>query len=233
MMNSSAKPRRVFRPDGPGEDVFIVGQSQREQLPTHGPIADVQAVLEAAHERAAAIVAAAERHAMATVAGAESVAEEARGKAHSEGFEAGRMQAEAEFETCVALARRAAAEGKAIRDSIAEQSVALVAKAAALATRRMVAEYYEADPQRTLAICLEAVRASSGQQLLALRLHPSLGGAVQAALGDQAAYVRPDESVAIGGCIVDVRNGVIDASLDARLALMELAMAAAGGEVAA
>ncbi|MFN0147157.1 MAG: FliH/SctL family protein [Dehalococcoidia bacterium] len=232
-MNSSAKPRRVFRSDGQDADVFIVGLTQREELPTPGPIADAQAVSEAAHERAASIIAAAEREAAAILASVGQVAAEARGQGHSEGFELGRIEAEAEFEACLAIARRAAAEGKAIRDSVAEESAAVVARAASLATRRIVADYYDADPQRTLAICLEAIRAASGQTVLALRVHPSVGGAVQAALGDQSSYVRPDPSIEIGGCIVDVRNGVIDASLNARLTLMELALAAAGGEVAA
>jgi flagellar biosynthesis/type III secretory pathway protein FliH len=35
--------------------------------------------------------------------------------------------------------------------------------------------------------------------------------------------------VAIGGCLVDVRDGLIDATVDARLDLMELALSAAGG----
>ena len=232
-MNSSAKARRVFRSDGQAADVFVVGQSQRSQIPTHGPIADAHALSEAAQERASTIIADAERQAAATIASVDAVADEARRQAYGEGFEAGQAAAVAEFEACLAIARRAAAEGKAIRDSIAEQSVAVVARAVALATRRIVADYYEADPQRTLPICLEAVRAASGQQILALRVHPSVGGAVQAALGERAAYVRADASVEIGGCIVDVRNGAIDASLDSRLTLMELALSAAGGEVAA
>jgi flagellar biosynthesis/type III secretory pathway protein FliH len=33
----------------------------------------------------------------------------------------------------------------------------------------------------------------------------------------------------MGGCLIDVRNGTIDASLDTRLSLMELALRDAGG----
>jgi flagellar biosynthesis/type III secretory pathway protein FliH len=43
--------------------------------------------------------------------------------------------------------------------------------------------------------------------------------------------VRPDDAVEAGGCIIDLRNGTIDATLDARLSLMELALREAGGEV--
>jgi flagellar biosynthesis/type III secretory pathway protein FliH len=54
---------------------------------------------------------------------------------------------------------------------------------------------------------------------------------IQAWLADAARYVRPDEGVAIGGCIIDLRNGTLDASLDARLSLMDLALGEAAGMV--
>ena len=44
----------------------------------------------------------------------------------------------------------------------------------------------------------------------------------RATLTDAATYIRPDDSVEVGGCIIDLRNGTLDASLEARLSLMDL-----------
>ena len=67
--------------------------------------------------------------------------------------------------------------------------------------------------------------------MIAIRVHPALAGAVSASLTSSGGYVRPDETVAIGGCIIDLRMGTLDATLDARLSMLELALAEAGGEL--
>jgi flagellar biosynthesis/type III secretory pathway protein FliH len=229
-MNSSAKTRRVYRPEPNDEDVFVVGSTARAMLPTAGVIANAQAVIEAADVRAAEIIAEAEVRAAATMGSADAVAGDARDQAFTDGYEAGRAEALAEFDGLLSLARQAAQDGKALRDGLAEQHIAVVGRAAAIATRRIVAAYYEADPQQTLTVCAEALRAAAGQEVLTLRVHPSVAGIVQATLSEASGYVRPDESVEVGGCIVDLRHGTIDASLDARLSLMDLALSAAAGE---
>jgi flagellar biosynthesis/type III secretory pathway protein FliH len=65
--------------------------------------------------------------------------------------------------------------------------------------------------------------------MFSIRVHPEAEAPVTAALVDLAGYVRPDESVDVGGCIIDLRNGTIDATLDTRLSLMELAIGASSG----
>jgi flagellar biosynthesis/type III secretory pathway protein FliH len=62
-------------------------------------------------------------------------------------------------------------------------------------------------------------------------VHPGLVQAVEASLTEAAGYVKPDDAIEAGGCIVDLRNGTIDATLDTRLSLMDLALREAGGEV--
>ena len=96
-----------------------------------------------------------------------------------------------------------------------------------------VREMYEADPGRTARICADALRAASGQEVLAIRVNPGVVDSVRAALHGAEEYVRPDQGIAIGGCIIDLENGTIDATLDARLTLIEAALADAGGEAAA
>lgn len=230
-MSSLPRPGRVLRTAEEPEDVFILGQSMRESLPGLPPIARVSELLKSAGDQSDVMVARAQGLAREIVDEAGRAAGEVRSAAHAEGFEAGRAAAIEEFSGYLSLIRQAATDGKALRDSVADQAAALLARATALAVRKVVGEYYEADPGRTAAVCSEALRAASGQQVLSLRVHPGLVVQVQAALVDVADYVRPDEGVEVGGCIVDLQHGTIDASLDARLSLMELALREAGGEV--
>ena len=176
------------------------------------------------------IIDAAERRAADMIADAQSTATSVRDSAYRDGYGAGHEAAELEVAQLLALARAAAGDGKAIRDSVASESAAVVARAAALATRRIVGEYYATDPERTALACAEALRAASGQDVLSIRVHPGLADSLRATLTDAATYIRPDASIEVGGCIIDLRNGTLDASLDARLSLMELALAEASGE---
>ena len=231
-MSSWGRASRVIRSPGTLEDVFVLSGSTRDAVPVDGTLATAAAILAGAQSRAEAIFAAAESAASATIAAADTQAAGVRDSAFAEGYVAGRAAAEGELEECLAVVRRAAAEGKAVRDGVATQAAAVVARAAVLATRRIVADYYEADPARSAAAIEDAIRAASGQEIIAIRVHPGLADAVQASLVDSAAYVRPDSTVAIGGCIIDLRHGTLDATLDARLSMLELALADAGGELA-
>jgi flagellar biosynthesis/type III secretory pathway protein FliH len=221
----------VIRGGGEPEEVFVLGETVRETMAAPGPIVSASALLTAAEQGAEDVIARARAHAQAVLAGAEANADQVRAAAHRDGFEAGRAAAAAEIQSCVELARIAATEGKAIRDSVAEQAAGLVARATALATRRIVGEYYEADPERTAQACAEALRAVAGQEILSIRVHPGLVPHIQATLVDAARYVRPDDGIEIGGCIIELRHGTLDATLDARLSLMDLALREAGGEV--
>lgn len=233
-MSSSVRPGNVIR-SAPGDDLFVLGESTRARIPTDGTLATAVGVLEAAEQQAwreaAGIIAEAEARAAAILAEATGSADAIHREAYGEGFTAGQAQATAEVEAALAVIRQAANEGKAVRDQVAEQSAAVVARAVSLALRRLVGEYYEAGPERTAAACAEALRAAAGQQVLSIRVNPGVLTHVEAALTDSASYLRPDDAVAIGGCVIDLRNGTIDATLDARLELMDLALREAGGEV--
>ncbi len=226
-MNSLPRSRRIIRGGGDRDEVFVLGQSMRETMPTAAPIASASEMLAAAAREAGEVVA----RAQAIVEDARRSAASVRDTAYQDGFRAGMAAAAAEVESCLELVRTAASEGKAIRDSVAEQSAALVARAAALAARRVVGEYYEADPARTAHACAEALRAASGQEIVSIRVHPGLADQIQALLVDAARYVQPADGIEIGGCIVDLRHGTLDATIEARLSMMELALREAGGEV--
>lgn len=230
-MNSSARRLpRVFRQDTAGEAIFVIGESSRKGLPEHGAIATATEVVANAERRAAEIVARAGAEAGRLLAEAEAAAASITAAARDEGLADGRSQAEEAISHYVDLARQAAQEGKAVRDDIASQSASVVARAASLGVRRVVGEYYEQDPERTIAACSEALRAVAGQEVVCIRVNSAVEIAVRASLVDAAAYVRPDDGVDIGGCIIDLRHGTLDATLEARLTLMDLALARAGGE---
>ncbi len=229
MTNSSAKPGRVIRAARNDDDVFILGSSRRE-YPGDPTIATAAALVSGADARAVTIIAEAERQAAALIAEAQASAAAVREAAYADGLAAGAAKVEQDARAALGLVRSAAAEGKAVRDQVAGQAAGVVARAVVVALRRLVGEYYEADPSRTAVVCADALRSAASQEVLAIRVYPELVAPVQASLVDVAAYVRPDESVAMGGCVIDLRNGSIDASLDARLSLMEMALREASGE---
>jgi len=241
-MSSWSKPGRVLRAAGAGDEVFVFAEPARPAFPIPGPIARAEDLVASAEQEAARLLAEARAEAAAILEEARSSAAQVRDaayqegyqKGHQEGYAAGHDAARAELDQCLELVRRAAADGKVIRDSIVEEAGAVMARAVSLATRRIVGEYYETDPERTTAAIADALRAASGQQIVAIRVNPALEEAVRARLVEVAAYVRPDDAVKIGGCYIDLQHGTLDATLDTRLSLLDAALSqAAGGEVAA
>jgi flagellar biosynthesis/type III secretory pathway protein FliH len=238
-MNLSARRGggRLIRAAASGEDFFLVGEPSLANVETPGAFLTAGDLVRSTEARCAALIAEAEAEAVALVAEARAEAELVRRTAHddglSRGLSAGEQQAQSQFAAALDLVRRAANDGKSARDEIAAQATAVVAHAVSLAVRRVTGDYYAQDASRTAHICVEALRAAAGQDVLCIRVNPSVESEVVVALGDSGAFVRSDEAVEIGGCIVDLRNGTIDATLDARLALLDLALNRAGGEVAA
>lgn len=231
MSLSARRPAQVFHHAAEPEDVFIVGETARPSYPAHSSLATAAELVAAAEARAIQLTEAAEERALEIIARATAEAAGVTAAARREGFEAGHTAADGEVSGLLAIVRAAATEGIAIRDGLAGQAASVIATAAGLALRTLTGEFYAADPARTATICAEALRAASGQEVLGLRVNPAVVPAVQASLIDAAAYVRPDESIEIGGCVIDLRHGTLDATLDARLSLMERALQrAAGGE---
>ncbi|HQW51464.1 MAG TPA: FliH/SctL family protein [Tepidiformaceae bacterium] len=225
-----ARAPRVFRPAKDGDDVFVIGTAAAAQIPLSGPMATVAQLLSAAETRAAEILAAATVEAEAVVGAAHAEAAAVRGAARDGGREEGLASALDEAAALLDLLRTAASEGAAIRASVADEASGVITRALLLALRRITGDYYEEDPARTAAAVAGAVRAASGQEIVTIRVNPAAEPAVSAALTDLANYVRPDAGITVGGAIIDLRNGSIDATLDARLSLMELAITAASGE---
>ncbi len=237
-MNSSARRQGRFLRSAvtSSEDVVVMGEPVRASLPGTGTLATIAEVLQAAQDRAMAILSAAEQEAATLMAQANASANASRQAAYQDGFdsgyEEGLARAAAEVASRLDLVRAATADGMAIRDQVAAQALGVLAESVSLATRRIVGEWYDANPASTVEICREALRAASGQEILTIRVNPAVSDHVSASLGSSAKYVLPDDGVAIGGCILDLQSGTLDATLDSRLSLLEsgLAHAAGGGD---
>lgn len=232
---SSSASRRIFRSAEAEaeEEVYVVGEALRLVVNADGPLATVSGLIDGARRHAEAARVSAETEASELVARsrgeAEAIAEAARRQGYAEGLAAGRAAAEADAAAHLATIRVAAAEGLAVRQAMVEEAMPAIARAVAMATRRIVGGAYEADPALVAEACAEAVRSAAGQQILSIRVHPGSLEQLRAGLVDVAGYLRPDEGVELGGCVIDLRNGSIDATIDARLSLMELALLSAGG----
>ena len=226
---SSSVNRRIYRAAEADEDVFVVGETVRRYIPADGSVATVTDLLDGARRRAESIIAAAEADAAAIVARAEMAAEQVRQAGYEAGQAGGAALAADNAAEYLDVIRRAASEGLAIRDAMIDEAMPAIARAVAMACRRVVGAAFAADPGLTADACAAAVRAASGQQIISSRVSPEAADEVRTVLADVAQYIRPDTGVELGGCVIDLRNGTIDATLDARLSLMELALLSAGG----
>ncbi len=232
-MNSSPKRGRILQTEYSNDDVFVLGQHTRAAFDHPAPVATASSLVSAAEarqrraeEEGATLIEQAHQEAVAI---REAARREGFDAGSAEGLVAGHAEADAEVRGHLDLIRRAAEEGRSIRDGIVDQSTAVIARAAMLVARRIIGEYYEANPAATAAAAEQAVRAAATQQIVSLRVHPSVVGNVQARLADLADIVLGDEAVDIGGCVIDLAHGSIDATLDGRMSLMELALQRAAG----
>ena len=231
MMSSLARPPRVIRSAASVDDVVVLGGvPQRQVLPGVGPVATANEILTAADGRSQQIIADAEARAAAILAEAQTQAAAVAAAAREEGAHQGFAAAQAEAAHLLGLLQEAAANGAAIRDQIVGEAMTVITRAVLVAVRRIVGEYYDEDPSRTSAAISDALRDASNQEVVSIRVNPAIEPAIRAALVDVAHYVRPDDAIEVGGCLIDLRNGQIDATLDSRVTLMELAIRNASGE---
>jgi len=233
-MSLSPRASRIIRAALPSSDAFVLDGRARRVLGSDGPVASAEAILAGAEARARDIVSAAELEAArilsAARASAGAVTAAARDDGHAEGYANGHAQAIRDAAALVDFVRRVADEGRAIRDQVADEAAQVVARATAYAVRRIVGEYYQQEPERTHAAVEDAIRAASGQQIVSIRVSPGLVTGLRARLTDLERYLVPDAAVEIGGCVIDLEGGTLDATLDTRLNLIELALGRAAGE---
>ena len=227
-MSLSDKRRHIYTASSDAGEVYVVAGTARREIPTERTLASAAEIIAAAERRGDEIVADAQQRADAIAADTDAAMADVREAARQEALQA----VESEFKELMEIVRAAAREAKSVHDDIVSEAALTIARATTIAVQRMVADYYEADPGRTAAVCAEAVRAAAGQRILRVRVHEAALQSVQASLVHDGVPAVSDSSVTIGGCIVDLEAGTIDATLESRLDLLDVALADDAGAAA-
>jgi len=180
----------------------------------------------AATAEAAGIVESARAHADELVRDAAVEAAAIRHDAYAEGREQGRIDgialARAELAEHMALLQAALAEAKSVRDRLLWAAEHEIVELAMAATRTVVGEHARLDPSMAVDVVERALERAGSQNVVAVRMHPTRLELVEAHLtelrGSPSPFeLRGDESIEVGGCIVDTSTGQIDARLDVQL----------------
>ncbi len=172
-------------------------------------------IVAAAHERAEHLV----REAALEAA---SIRHEAYAEGREEGARDGVALARAELTDQMALLQQALQDSKAIRDRLlwaAEQEIIELVLAA---TRAVVGEHARLDPALAVETVERALDRAGSQNVVAIRIHPERHELIEAHLtelhGTPPPFeVRADDTVAVGGCVIDTQSGQVDARLDVQL----------------
>ena len=142
------------------------------------------------------------------------------------GLEAGSKRAEA-------MLRRLAQtleELGGLRDNMVRQTERELVQLAVAIARKVLHREVTVDPELTAALAHIALERIGGATPATVRLHPddyaTVAAGQVAPLGGRQVEIRPDPSVARGGCLVESEFGFIDASVDAQVA--EIARAVLG-----
>jgi flagellar biosynthesis/type III secretory pathway protein FliH len=163
--------------------------------------------------------------------------EQSRAEGLAQGRAAGLEQARREAaETALAEARRQLAQlrqaleqalrdfDQAKRELLAEAEAGVISLALAIA-RRVCKRIGNADTTPAIENTRHALALARNQADLELRLHPDEMDAVRAAVpelleraaGIEHVRVLADEQVSRGGCVLSMRDGAIDATIEAQL----------------
>ena len=180
----------------------------------------------AATDEAASIVERAQVHADELVGTAALESAAIRHEAYAEGREQGHLDgvalARAELAESMALLQAALSESKSVRDRLLWAAEHEIVELVIAATRAVVGEQARLDPAFAVDVVERALARAGSQNVVVLRLHPTRLELVEARLTERHGApplfeLRGDESIEVGGCIVDTSTGEIDARLDVQL----------------
>lgn len=180
--------------------------------------AQADAIVAAAEERARAIVAEAQVQ-------AEAIRRQAYAEGHAEGYAAGEAAGRQAMEPYAAVIQAASEEAQAIRAALLENVEQQVVTLALAIARKVVGEAVES--QRGLAADLvRRTLRGAGPKVLRISVNPADVESVRAAVHDLGynAPVAGNAAIAVGGCIIDVEQGMVDLRLDVQLATIERAL---------
>jgi flagellar assembly protein FliH len=172
-------------------------------------------IVAAARERADDLV----RQAMLEAA---SIRHEAYAEGRAEGERDGVQLARAELADEMALLQQVLMESKSIRDRLLWAAEHEIVELVLDATRTVVGEHARLDPSLAVDTVERALQRAGAQNIIAVRIHPERHELIEAHLAEMHGApppfeVRADDTIAVGGCIIDTARGQVDARLDVQL----------------
>ena len=140
----------------------------------------------------------------------------------ADGYRDGVASARAELAEALALVQRAAREAKAIRDALLNGAEREMIELVIEAIGRILGEHVATDPDLVVHTVRRALDHAGSQNVLRLRVHTDDLQTLTASVGEQYGASPPfevlgDNSVSVGGCVIDTDSGEIDARLDVQL----------------
>jgi flagellar biosynthesis/type III secretory pathway protein FliH len=144
---------------------------------------------------------------------------EGRAEGEADGRAAARADLLIELQTLQAVGLEVAA----VRESILRGSEAELVELTAEAARAVVGEAVARDPALVTTSVRRALDRAAGRNVLRVRVNPADASIVSAYLDHTPATangtwdVSPDGAITVGGCVIDIDGGEIDARLDVQL----------------
>jgi flagellar biosynthesis/type III secretory pathway protein FliH len=141
---------------------------------------------------------------------------EGRAEGEQAGIADGRAGVVTELQALQTIGRQAAA----IREAVLRNSEGELVELAAEAARAVLGEAIDRDPELVTVSVQRALERAMGMNVLRIRVHPHDASVTSAYLANSpvpisgAWDVAPDGAINVGGCIVDIEGGEIDARLD-------------------
>ncbi len=176
---------------------------------------------------AAEIVEEARREAETLIRQAREQAAAARLEAYEEGLSRGRDDGLAAIEQrlsgAMELVLIAATEAKQLRDLVLRNTERDAIELVLEVARRVLGELVATDPSLAVDLAERALARAGNQNVLRLRVNPERRQIVSTAFIDRfdasgnPIEVAGDEQIDLGGCIVDLRAGTVDARLDTQI----------------
>lgn len=146
-------------------------------------------------------------------------------ESYGRGYEEGQQQAEKGLANAFKALRRAIDEVRALREEIFRQSEEDILKLAILVARKIIQQEIIADRRILARIVAAALENASERDEVVVRLNPEDYHLVNShrqqylqGVGDERNLnLKPDDTISLGGCVVDTLTGEIDARLESQL----------------
>ncbi len=138
------------------------------------------------------------------------------------GYQDGVAAARAELAEALALVQRVAREAKTIRDTLLNGAEREMIELVIEAIGRILGDRVATDPDLVVHTVRRALEHAGSQNVVRVRIHTDDFQILTASIEEQYGATPPfqvlgDNSVSVGGCIIDTDSGEIDARLDVQL----------------